>query len=111
MKIMHYVGLDIHKKTISYCVKLADGTIVKEGNIVANRASLDQWRVELPEPWMAAMEATLFTSWIYDHLKPHAAEVKVANPSMLKAISASKRKNDRIDAAKIADLLRANLLP
>jgi transposase len=111
MKIMHYVGLDIHKKTISFCVKLADGTIVKEGNIVANRASLDGWMAELPEPWTAAMEATLFTSWIYDHLKPHGVQVKVANPSMLKAISASKRKNDQIDAAKIADLLRANLLP
>ena len=26
----------------------------------------------LPEPWTAAMEATIFTGWIYDHLKPHA---------------------------------------
>jgi transposase len=111
MQIMHYVGLDIHKKTISFCVKLADGTIVKEGNIVANRASLDRWMAGLPKSWMAAMEATMFTSWIYDHLRPHAVEVKVANPSMLKAISASKRKNDQIDAAKIADLARANLLP
>lgn len=111
IEIMHYIGLDIHKKTISFCVKLADGTIVSEGEVVANRASLDGWMVRLPKPWMVAMEATLFTSWIYDHLKPHAVEVKVANPSMLKAITASKRKNDRIDASKIADLLRANLLP
>jgi transposase len=110
MTIMHYIGLDIHKKTISFCVKLADGTMVSEGKIVANRASLDRWTAGLPQPWMAAMEATMFTSWIYDHLKPHG-EVKVANPSMLKAISASKRKNDQIDAAKIADLLPANLLP
>lgn len=110
-KIMHYIGLDIHKKRISFCVKLADGRIVSEGEVVANRASLDGWMSELPQPWMAAMEATLFTSWVYDHLKPHGVEVKVANPSMLKAIAASKRKNDRIDAAKIADLLRANLLP
>jgi hypothetical protein len=31
------------------------------------------------------MEATLFTGWIYDHLKPHAAAVKVAHPLMLRA--------------------------
>jgi transposase len=37
--------------------------------------------------------------------------VKVAHPLMLRAIAASKMKNDRVDAYKIADLLRADLLP
>jgi hypothetical protein len=32
----------------------------------------------LPQPWSAAMEATMFTGWIYDHLKPHAPALKVA---------------------------------
>ena len=32
----------------------------------------------LPQPWMAAMEATIFSGWIYDHLLPHAAQIKVA---------------------------------
>jgi hypothetical protein len=31
------------------------------------------------------MEATMFTGWIYDHLKPHAAALKVAHPLMLRA--------------------------
>ena len=57
------------------------------------------------------MEATIFTAWIYDHLKPHAAAVKVAHPLMLRAIAAAKKKNDRIDAHKIADCLRCNFLP
>lgn len=57
------------------------------------------------------MEATLFTGWIYDFLKPHAIELKVAHPAMLKAITAAKKKNDQADAEKIADLLRVNLLP
>jgi transposase len=62
-------------------------------------------------PWMADMEATIFTGWIYDHLKPHAAALKVAHPMMLRAIAASKKKNDRIDASKIADCLRCDFLP
>ena len=45
------------------------------------------------------------------HLKPHALELKVAHPEMLKAITAAKKKNDRADSEKIADLLRVNLLP
>jgi hypothetical protein len=65
----------------------------------------------LPQPRMIAMEATIFTGWIYDHLRPHAEEVKVAHPLMLRAIAAAKKKNDEIDASKIADLLRCDLLP
>ena len=57
------------------------------------------------------MEATIFTGWIYDHLLPHAEKVKVAHPLMLRAIAAAKRKNDKIDASKVADCLRCDFLP
>ncbi|HVN20658.1 MAG TPA: hypothetical protein VMU05_17865, partial [Dongiaceae bacterium] len=57
------------------------------------------------------MEATIFTGWIYDHLLPHAVQTKVAHPLMLRAIAAAKKKNDRIDAGKIADGLRCDFLP
>jgi transposase len=108
---MYYIGLDVHKKTISYCIKRSSGEMHGEGKIDATRASLDVWLASLPQPWTAALEATIFTGWIYDHLKPHAAAVKVAHPAMLKAIAASKKKNDEVDARKIADLLRCDLLP
>jgi transposase len=65
----------------------------------------------LPQPWSTALEATMFTGWIYDHLKPHAAELKVAHPLMLRAFAAAKKKNDRIDASKICDCLRCDFLP
>src|SRR2546426_658411 len=45
----------------------------------------------LPQPWTVAMEATIFTGWIYDHLLPHAQQVKVAHPLMLRAIAAAKK--------------------
>src|SRR2546430_13803314 len=66
---------------------------------------------QLPQPWMAGMEATLFTGWIYDHLVSGGAMVKVAHPAMLQAIASGKKKNDRVDARKIADLLRCNYFP
>jgi transposase len=108
---MYYMGLDVHKKTISYCVKNAAGEIQLEGTVPATRAELDRWMKTLPQPWAAAMEATIFTGWIYDHLLPHAAELKVAHPLMLRAIALAKKKNDRIDAGKLADCLRCNFLP
>src|ERR1022692_2090898 len=58
-----------------------------------------------------AMEATLFSGWIYDTLKPFAAELQMGHPALMKAIGASKKKNDKLDARKIADLVRCNLLP
>ena len=108
---MYYIGLDVHKKTISYCVKDAAGCVLQEGKIGSTRRELDLWVRTLPQPRMIAMEATIFTGWIYDHLVPHAEKVKVAHSLMLRAIAAAKKKNDRIDARKIADCLRCDLLP
>jgi len=61
--------------------------------------------------WTAAMEATVFTGWIYDYLQPHAAALEVAHPLMLRAIATAKKKNDRIDANKICKCLRCDFLP
>ena len=99
------------RKTISYCVKEASGHIHAEGKVGTTRCELDDWMKTLPRPWTTAMEATIFTGWIYEHLLPHAAQVKVAHPVMLRAIAAAKKKNDRIDAGKIADCLRCDFLP
>jgi transposase len=111
MNNIDYIGFDIHKKTISFCAKAPDGRILDEGTIPARRTELSAWAKQRSRPWWGAMEATLFTGWIYDHLKPWAQELKVAHPAMLKAIAAAKKKNDQLDARKIADLLRCDLLP
>lgn len=111
MNSVLFVGLDVHKKTVAWCAKQHDGTVWGRGVVEARRRALEEWAQSLPGPWIGAMEATLFTGWIYDFLKPRARELKVAHPYMLRAIAASKKKSDRIDAAKLADCLRADLLP
>ncbi|RZU29634.1 IS110 family transposase [Edaphobacter modestus] len=100
MTTMNYIGLDVHKKTISYCVKDVSGRIQQEGKIGSTRRELDCWMKTLPQPWTVAMEATIFSGWI-----------KVAHPLMLRAIAAAKKKNDQIDASKLADCLRCDFLP
>ena len=101
----------VYKKLNSTGTLDASGQVHREGTIGAARNELDWWLKTLPQPRMMAMEATIFTGWIYDHLLPHAEQVKVAHPLMLRAIAASKKKNDRIDAGKIADCLRCDFLP
>jgi transposase len=96
MTSMSYIGLDVHKRTISYCVKDASGQIHREGKIGSTRRELDCWMKTLAQPWTVAMEATIFSGWIYDHLLPHATQIKVAHPLMLRAIAAAK-KEERSD--------------
>ncbi|MGA3209856.1 MAG: IS110 family transposase, partial [Terriglobales bacterium] len=111
MNDIHYIGFDVHKKSISYCAKTADGQIVDEGKVVAQRSELRQWAASRPLPWRGGMEATLFSGWIYDTLKPYAQELGMGHPAMMKAISAGKKKSDQIDGRKISDMVRCNLLP
>jgi len=111
MSELYYVGMDVHKKTIAACIKKAGGEVIAEQTIAANRVDLGEWAARIERPWIGALEATLFSGWIYDFLNPYAKELKVAHPAMLKAIGASKKKDDKIDASMIADLLRCNLLP
>jgi len=108
---LYYIGLDVHKKTIAWCIKLADGTLVARGTVKATPAALLEWVRSLRQPWIGVMEATLFTAWIYDFLKPHARRLLVAHPARLEAISSAKKKCDKKDAETMADLLRADLIP
>jgi transposase len=111
MNVTHYIGFDVHKKTISFCVKTADGQVVEEGKLIAERGSLRKWASERRQPWRGAMEATLFSGWVYDTLKPYATQLDMAHPAMMRAISAGKKKNDKIDARTIADMVRCDWLP
>ena len=111
MNVIHYIGLDVHKKTISYCIKTADGRIVQEGKLAATRSALHEWAKAQRIAWHGAMEATLFSAWIYDTLKPYAERLVMGHPARMKAITAGKKKSDSIDARTIADLLRCDLLP
>lgn len=78
-----------------------DGRVVRQGEIVAERNALRKWLSEIPCAWIGAIEATMFTGWIYDFLKPYALELKVAHPEMLRAITAAKKKNDKADSERI----------
>jgi transposase len=82
MQSIYYIGLEVHKKTISYCVKDGSCRIQLEGTNGCRPMEED-----FPQPWTAAMVATVFT--IYDHLKPHADALKVAHPLVLRGVIGS----------------------
>jgi len=48
MNAFYYIGLDIHKKVISYCIKALDGRLIGQGKIDADRKALGEWVQGLP---------------------------------------------------------------
>jgi hypothetical protein len=50
MQGMYYIGLDVHKRTISYCVKDVTGKIFREGTMPATRLDMDG----LPDKYLAS---------------------------------------------------------
>ena len=55
MESFYYVGLDVHKKTISYSVKTAAGEKIAAGSVAATRVALTSWAEGLPGPWVGAL--------------------------------------------------------
>jgi transposase len=60
---MYFIGLDVHKKTISYCVKDAAGRVHQEGKIGSTRRELDGWIRTMPQSRTIAIEAPIFTGF------------------------------------------------
>jgi hypothetical protein len=66
---------------------------------------------ELNEPFSICYEASCGYGHLYEQLRPLAHHVAVAHPGKLRLIYGSKRKNDRVDAQKLAKLLLLDMVP
>ena len=65
----------------------------------------------LPPGTPAAFEAAFGTGWLVELLEDYGFEPHLVHPSRCKAIASARLKNDKVDAAILAQLLRADLLP
>ena len=109
MDYKKYIGMDVHQASISIAVRDATGKVVVE-SIIETKAStiLGFIRGIQGSLWITFEEGTS-AAWLYDLLKPHVTKVIVCNPRK-NALLKDGSKNDRIDARKLAELLRHNLL-
>ena len=105
------IGLDAHERTSSLCILDASGGTVKELTVKKHPRKVLEWLRELDEPFQICFEASTNYGWLYDELKRVTDRVLVAHPGRLRLIFKSQRKNDRIDAARLAKLLYLGELP
>lgn len=109
---MHYVGIDLHKRYVTVCALNKSGEVVAEYRRLSNTAEAVLGFLEgLKGPVAVALEATLHWAWLHDLLSGAGYEVKVAHPQQVKLICHARCKTDPVDARKLADLLRTDLLP
>ena len=108
---MLYVGLDVHSKQSSLCILNSAGGTVNEIQLKGQRAAVVERLRKLDQPFSICYEASCGYGHLYEQLRPLAAHVAVAHPGKLRLIYGSKRKNDRVDAQKLAKLLLLDMVP
>jgi transposase len=108
---MYYVGLDVHASSSSLEILDPDGKCFKRLDVRGNWAELEETVAELPRPMALCYEASCGYGHLHDRLSRFAERIVVAHPGQLRLIYKSKRKNDRVDAGKLAKLLYLDMVP
>ena len=106
-----YVGIDVHRKRSQVAVVAEDGTVQVNKNVVNGSEPFLRLIGDLPSGTPVAFEAAFGWSWLADLLEDYGFEAHMVHPLRCKAIASARLKNDKVDAAILAQLLRADLLP
>src|SRR5271167_2253737 len=104
-----YIGLDVHQATISATVLDSAGRLVMESILETKATTILQFIHGLRGDLQVTFEEGTCAAWLHDLLKPHVTRVLVCDPRK-NALLKVGNKSDRIDARKLAELLRSNLL-
>jgi hypothetical protein len=104
-----YIGMDVHKESISIAVRNAAGKIVMECVIETKASTILQFIDGLCGEVHLTFEEGTWAAWLHDLLKPHVTKVVVCDPRR-NALWQEGNQNDRVDARKLAELLHHNQL-
>jgi transposase len=104
-----YIGMDVHKESVSIAVRNAAGKLVMECVIETKANTILQFFDGLRGDVQVTFEEGTWAAWLYDLLKPHVAKLVVCDPRR-NALLQDGNQNDRVDARKLSDLLYMNKL-
>lgn len=106
-----YCGVDLHARTIAICVLDAHGQVVREANIAASLAAVLDTLAPFRDGLVIGCECMFAWYWLADLCAEEKIPFVLGHALYLKAIHGAKTKNDRIDARKLATLLRGGAFP
>ena len=108
---MWTIGLDVHWRTTSVCILNEYGKKIKAKTLRGPWEKVISYLAGLSERFQVCFEASCGYGALYDRLRPLSARVVVAHPGQVRMIFRAKRKNDRVDAQKLAQLLYLDAVP
>jgi len=108
---MWYVGLDVHQRQSTVCILSERGAKVKECTVRGPWKKVLEMLAKLDHPFKVCYEACCGYGYLYERLARISRRVVVAHPGQLRLIFRTKKKNDRVDAAKLAMLLLMDQVP
>jgi transposase len=106
-----YVGMDVHRKRSQVAIMDAAGVQQRNRNVPNDPTKLVPILGALAPGTPVAFEAAYGWGWLVDLLEELELESQLVHPSRCKAIAAARLQDDKVDAATLAQLLRADLLP
>jgi transposase len=106
-----YVGMDVHRKRSQVAIVDDAGEEQRNRNVPNDPTELVPILGGLPPGTPVAFEAAYGWGWLVELLEELELEPHLVHPSRCKAIASARLKNDKVDAATLAQLLRADLLP
>ena len=109
MNNIKYIGMDVHTATISIAVLDDAGKLIMDSVMETKASTVLQFIHGLRGNLYVTFEEGTWAAWLYDLLKPYVTNIVVCDPRR-NALLKEGSKSDRIDARKLAELLRANLL-
>jgi len=104
-----YIGMDVHQATISVAVMDCRGKLIMECILETKAVTILQFFRGLRGGLSVTFEEGTAAAWLHDLLKPHVHHLVVCDPRK-NALLKDGSKSDRIDARKLAELLRGNQL-
>ncbi len=108
---MRYVGLDAHWRQSTICVLDDRGRKILSRTIKGPWSKVLEEVAKIRKPFDICFEASTGYGYLFEKLEGPAHRVVVAHPGQLRLIFRSKRKNDRVDAEKLAKLLFLDEVP
>jgi transposase len=106
-----YVGIDVHRKRSQVAVVDEGGEVLANRNVPNGVESVLGVIGGLPSGTPVAFEAAFGWGWLVELLEDSGFAPHLVHPLQCKAIASARLKNDKVDAAILAQLLRADLLP
>jgi transposase len=104
-----YIGMDVHQATVSVAVVDSRGKLIMECILETKAATIVEFIKGLHGTLSVTFEEGTCAAWLHDLLKPHVSRLVVCDPRK-NALLKDGSKSDRIDARKLAELLRGNQL-